>query len=899
MSRWAQTRPHTRGAVCRRRAWHGWRSLLTAALVLSATESWSPAVSALPPLARQEPELPERLTPPPPPETAEAFLAEVELLISPAERQAFNKLEQPYQRALFMRRFWAVRDPYPQTPHNELEERFRIQLAQARDRFPEADDERQQVWTLLGEPSREQRGTCSDWLEPMLIWRFESRHGISGALTVVLYQPQGRSRGRYRTFDPNDGLREVISWAASAGMSDSQVAQAVIANCTMGQEVLSALSQAISLDRLRAVPALVPQVSGEWVRSFVAYGTDLPEGAKPLSARLELGFPGRHQSRTVVQGVIQVPANEATPAAALAAGTTGGYVFAVDGEILREGELFEQFRYRFGVPPLHATVDPSRVAQGEDVATALIPLVFERRLRPGTYRLILRVEDTVGEKFFRVERDLEVPAFDPSLTATAAPTPVEPPIPTSPGGELPLGSQLAEANAARDSGDWTLELAAPRAELAIGKVRVEAFITGEGIAEVAFSLNGRAVFTKRRAPFSVELDLGDKPRLHTVAATAKSAEGRVLASDEVLLNGGAQRFAVRLLSPERGKSYNTSLRAHAEVELPGGEELDRVEIFVNELLVATLYQPPFVQPVVLPTDAEITYVRALAHLGSGGTAEDLVFVNAPQYLDEVDVQLVELYTTFVDRRGRPIDDLRREEVVVREDGKPQTIERFEKVVDRPIHAGLLLDTSTSMLEELAEVEKAALGFLRDVLRPQDRAALITFADTPRLAVRFTNDLEVLAGGLAGLLAEGQTALYDSAIFSLHYLGGLSGKRSLVLLTDGEDVSSRYSFDDVVEYARRLGIAVYPIGMDVAFREAKSRTYLQKLATETGGRAFFIRQAGELEGVYDEIEAELRSQLVITYQSAQPTEADRDRFREVAVEVSRPGIEARTMRGYYP
>ncbi|HYG64517.1 MAG TPA: VWA domain-containing protein, partial [Thermoanaerobaculia bacterium] len=226
-----------------------------------------------------------------------------------------------------------------------------------------------------------------------------------------------------------------------------------------------------------------------------------------------------------------------------------------------------------------------------------------------------------------------------------------------------------------------------------------------------------------------------------------------------------------------------------------------------------------------------------------------------------------------------------------------TVERFEMVRDRPIYAGIMLDTSGSMQEEIDEAIKGALGFFEKVITPKDRAAVFTFADRPELAVRFTNQPQVLAGGLAGLHSEGETALYDSLIYGLYYFGGLKGKRAIILLSDGADTKSRYTFNEALDYARRSGVAFYTIGLQLPTNATDIRMKLQKLAEETGGRSYFIDKARQLEEIYGKIETELRSQYLLAYQSSN---ADRnDKFRNVEVKVSRPGLDARTIRGYYP
>jgi VWFA-related protein len=410
------------------------------------------------------------------------------------------------------------------------------------------------------------------------------------------------------------------------------------------------------------------------------------------------------------------------------------------------------------------------------------------------------------------------------------------------------------------------------------------------------------VLTKGRPPYSVELNLGVQPRIHTLKALALDAAGKKVAEDQIELNAGPHRFAVRLVEPQTGKTYKASLRAQAQVDVPEGDKLDRVEFFLNDNRVATLYQPPFTQPILLPPRKDITWVRAVAYLDDGNSTESTVLVNAPELTGHADVQFVELYTSVVDGKGRPVVGLKKEDFSVAEDGVRQQVRRFELVKDVSIYAGILLDTSASMSEasKLDEAVKGALRFFQKVITPKDRASVITFNSQPTLAVRFTNDETVLAGGLAGLKADGNTALYDSIIYSLYYFGGIKGKRAIILLSDGKDEGSHYSYTDALEYARRSGVAIYTVGINLSRQDADVRLKLSRLSDETGGRVFMIERANELERIYDIIQTELRSQYLLAYQSSKEREpGDAEKFRTVEVKVDRPGMEAKTLRGYYP
>lgn len=813
--------------------------------------------------------------------THRKFLEEVSALISEAEREAFLALEKDYQRSAFIEQFWRVRDPFPETAKNELEDSWEERLEIARDRYDSMEDTRARYLLLYGEPSDLVEVRCAELLRRMEVWAYRGAYGTGGGYHLVFYQ-----RGGWHLWSPRDGFYPLLSDLVSTGSSNRELAQMIRTQCFRGDQLLLALERTLDLE---TSDSPVPDPGNEWLHTFLSTSTDLPAGAEPFPAELRVAYPGRHQSRTVLQAVVEVDAADVEPVDEELGSTLN---LLIDGEVVRDGELFESFRYRFQFPST-----PTGAADRK------LPLAFERYLRPGKYTLVVRARDLGSGRFYREERPLTVPSLfgrEPQPLTVPGDEAGEVAVATPPSGfpPGPADPLLQEANATLTSGDQTLRLLPPAPGLLTGVTRVEALVTGPDIERVRFLLNGRQVMSKRRPPFSVELQLGEAPKIHRLAAVAVGEDGRELARDELTLNAGPHRFAVRLVEPRQGGSYRTSLRARAEVEVPEGERLDRVEFFLNDTRLATLYQPPFVQPVVIPEGLDIAYVQAKAYLVDGNSTEDLVFVNAPEYLEELDIQFVELYTTVVDRRGRPVEGLEKSSFRVLEDGREQTIRRFERVDDIPIYAGVVVDTSASMSEELEAVVRGALGFFEQVITPKDRAAVVTFNDTYDLAVRFTNNPEVLAGGVAGVVAEGETNLYDALIYSLYYFSGVQGKRALVLLSDGEDVGSHYRFDDVLDYARRTGVSIYTIGLGLPASQKEIEIKLSRLAHETGGRPFLVDRVKELDGVYEKIEEELRSQYLLAYQSSQ--EEDDEDFREVQVEVLEPaGLEAKTIRGYYP
>ncbi|HEV7505879.1 MAG TPA: VWA domain-containing protein [Thermoanaerobaculia bacterium] len=818
------------------------------------------------------------------------WLEDVALLISPKEKAVFLALRKDYQRDTFMRKFWEVRDPFPQTPQNELKDRWEQRVAIARERFGGVSDDRARMLLFNGEPAEVYPVHC-DVLLPLEIWSYPGTERIRGAFSLVFI---AYGRANFKLWYPNDGLQPLLALDSRVPMDNpARGYQAIGELCSRGEDISSRLADALDWRHIETTQKLVPKPGEEWLATFSSFGTDLPEGAATFPAQVDLSFPGRFGSRTVVQALVSVP-REAVKPERIEGSSTATYVFTVDGEVLNGDELFEHFRYRFALPE-------------SEVTAGKIPLVLQRFLRPGSYTLVLKIEDTAGKSYFREQRELEVPVVTavaseaaPAVPATSASSAALAEANATLATAVPSGSSGTPASPAAD--EQTLRLLPPPPGLITGKARVEALATGAGIAKVSFELDGKPVLTKGRPPYSVELNLGVQPRLHTLKALALDAAGKKVAEDQIELNAGPHRFAVRLVEPQTGKTYKSSLRAQAQVDVPEGDKLDRVEFFLNDDPVATLYQPPFTQPILLSQRKDITWVRAVAYLADGNSTESTVLVNAPELTGHMDVQFVELFTSVVDGKGRLVEGLKKEDFSVVEDGAPQQVRRFELVKDVPIYAGILLDTSASMSEgsKLEEAVKGALRFFQKVITPKDRASVITFSGQPTLAVRFTNDETVLAGGLAGLKADGNTSLYDSIIYSLYYFGGIKGKRAIILLSDGKDEGSHYSYSDALEYARRSGVSIYTVGINLSTQEADVRLKLSRLADETGGRAYIIQKASELERIYDNIQNELRSQYLLAYQSNKEREpGDAEKFRAVEVKVARPGLEAKTLRGYYP
>jgi Ca-activated chloride channel homolog len=824
------------------------------------------------------------------------WLEEVDLLLRKEEREAFLAIKEDYQRDGFINKFWESRDPYPETPENEFKRTWYTRLEEVRHTYGNLTEDRARMYLLHGEANQVWKTDCELVLWPLEIWYYPRAERLPSGFFAIFVQPA--AGGRYHLWTPGEGSNALQALykqsRAESGANNSDrpgldtfervLNRYCIAEDRIVITAYRAVRQMGQLGTLVFTEYAPPPRDSEWLATFLGRSTDLPKGAPPLAAELTVGFPERRANRTLVQGILKLP--KAALGEAHVEGTDGHGVYnlLLTGEVLKDGALHESFRYRFDLPVPAPSATPAGAPPG---SIESVPLVFERTLRPGTYTLVVRLDDLNGKRSFRAAQPIEVPEV-----AASRPEP----------GVAAVLDAARESLAAEVA---TLRLVPPPGETATGGVRIEAKVEGDSIRKVAFALDGKALLTKTHPPYSVDLALGALPTPHTVRAVGLDEAGREVATDELVLNGAPQRFAVRLREPRRGERHaptgNTgeTVRARAEVQVPDGQTLDRVELFFDEQRMATIFQPPFSLALALPSPPP-RYLRAVAYLADGSTAEDLVLLNAPGYQENLDVPLVEVYAAVKNREGRPVLDLKPADFRVLDGGVPQQIVRCERVSDLPISVALLIDTSASMVKSLPEAQRAALGFLQATLQPgerRDRAALIPFNESPRLAVKLTNDLPTLAGALAGLQAERGTVLWDSLVFGLHYLQGGRGQRALLLLTDGGDRSSRFSFDEALEFARRSGVALYTVGLAVSKLDIEVRKHLARLAEETGGRSFFPDAASDLAGVYASIQEELRSRYLLVYQPASPPRPGE--YRPVAVQVDRPGVTIEALHGYYP
>jgi len=282
--------------------------------------------------------------------------------------------------------------------------------------------------------------------------------------------------------------------------------------------------------------------------------------------------------------------------------------------------------------------------------------------------------------------------------------------------------------------------------------------------------------------------------------------------------------------------------------------------------------------------------------------------------------LVNVLFTAVDRNNRVISDIRQDEVVILEDGRPQQVFTFKRETTLPINIAILMDLSGSQEYTFPQEKIAAGEFLRSIIRPgKDSAAILTFQDDVELIQGLSSRMDSLnrafdeiqySRRLGSASTRHQaTALYDAIYITADEVlardevrrGAVDEqvtRRAIILLTDGVDNASSRKLDEAIDRAWRAGVIIYSIGIGDRFRfEGVREDVLRRLGEETGGRAYFPRGAEDLLRDFRQIESEMRSQYLVAYS---PSNAMHDgRFRRVEVRVNaRPEARIIHRRGYY-
>ena len=285
-------------------------------------------------------------------------------------------------------------------------------------------------------------------------------------------------------------------------------------------------------------------------------------------------------------------------------------------------------------------------------------------------------------------------------------------------------------------------------------------------------------------------------------------------------------------------------------------------------------------------------------------AAPLLQAQDPETIFTADVKIVSVLATVLDKQGRIIHDLTKDDFLVSENGRPQSIKYFSRDSDLPLTIGLMVDTSMSQVRVIAEERAASFRFLDRILREdKDQVFVMQFDMSVQLPQPLTGSRQALEKALvfvdtptrAELRSQsgGGTLLFDATVnASKNIMLKRQGRKALIMLSDGGENGSDASLNDAIEAAQHADTMIYSI----LFGGTEGRGILQRLSRETGGGFFEVTKKQSIEQIFQVIQAELRGQYSLGYVSDVPVRISE--FRKLQLSVKPKGLTVQARDRYW-
>jgi Ca-activated chloride channel family protein len=256
-------------------------------------------------------------------------------------------------------------------------------------------------------------------------------------------------------------------------------------------------------------------------------------------------------------------------------------------------------------------------------------------------------------------------------------------------------------------------------------------------------------------------------------------------------------------------------------------------------------------------------------------------------------QTVPVYVTVTDQNKRLVGDLQREDFEIYDEKVKQDIILFDNEI-QPVTVAVMIDSSGSMTLNLEFVKQAAEQFIIRLL-PEDKGRVGYFNDKIAFLSDFTNDRDAIIASIRDMQFGNPTRLYDAVAFSLDELKDIDGRKVILAFTDGADTASRVGQGEILRRAREEEVMIYGIGLESEMLGTRTRPdrALRRMAEETGGGYFELRNTDDLGPTFTRVAQELHSQYLLGFE---PQKAD-GKVHRIEVRVSRPGLDARGRRTY--
>jgi Ca-activated chloride channel family protein len=454
-----------------------------------------------------------------------------------------------------------------------------------------------------------------------------------------------------------------------------------------------------------------------------------------------------------------------------------------------------------------------------------------------------------------------------------------------------------------------------------GNQRIHLNVIDTKLLYVEFYVDGEMVFKDEEPPWECLYNFGGEQKEHEVRVLGyyrREAKSKSLTIEPERETPEApaeetkqEKLKVTITSPEANTYVSGMVVIKAEVSPPPGVEIERVEFYVDKILLFTDKEAPYEYEWDAGKEFNRRVIEVVAYDNKGGRASDAILTKDLEgYVFEAKVDLVTMDITVTDKYGKYAAGLEQKDFTVYEDGALQQISYFTKM-ERPLIVGILIDTSGSM--QYGKLQRAQAGAKKFVstLKEVDKAFIMSFSDEVEVKQNFTNAIGALNRAIDELKPAGYTALNKAIYDAIEKLKEEKGRKAIVVLSDGYDTVGKIDEEQVLEAAKKADVKIYSIGIFESRFEAPSpmrmpggtmreknlgERILKVFSDWTGGEAYFPSSLGELDEIYARIAEELRRQYSLGYYPN--NQAQNGKWRKIEVKLKKKDLQARTKKGYY-
>ena len=352
--------------------------------------------------------------------------------------------------------------------------------------------------------------------------------------------------------------------------------------------------------------------------------------------------------------------------------------------------------------------------------------------------------------------------------------------------------------------------------------------------------------------------------------------------------------SLRILWPDEGEYVIGPIRIVAAIEpAAAARDVTRMAFFADGRQVCTSTRPPFECEWHAGDRVTEHLFRVVATLRNGSQLVQNVRTRSLTVSETVDVDVIQVTAVVTDGEGRFVRGLTRNDFRIYDNGRLQQVSDFASE-NIPLELVSAIDVSSSMRDSIGVVKDAVKRFLAGIA-PSDQVTLLAFNESIFTPARRATDPAARTRAVDLMEAWGGTALYDAIIRAIEILGRQSGRRAIVLFSDGDDQHSHAGLGSAIRATEGSDATIYAIGQGRAVDAPALQKLLKQIATVSGGRAFFTNDPQKLDAVFTEILEDLRNQYLISYPA--PDDARNEDWHSIKVELTGGRHQVRARSGY--